>query len=740
MKLKIRHTFNCIIAYLILFSVLTVSSVSADTGVQESITRLYKNITPIYRLYNPNNGEHLYTPNELEYRALAPLGWQQENIAFNTYNYDVRIGNDVAVPWLRVFNPNNGLHHWTTNSDEYEALGVLGWKQEGPTGYIFASEVNGTVPLYRLYNPNNGTHHWTLSSGERNALISFGWIDEGIAGYVIDSINLETEGKYYSLDGEEPFDVNGEQYFHLSANRISFEVKNGLHLASGQSMSLINDAFYENYFSDDLPFYLELIDGLFLPRNGTNSPVKMTENNRFAVVRDAHRFSILTSENLEGQPETINGLASPVEMPAGAIRYTVLDENLEDTYSLFSVASSEGDTEFLAFETLEEILQHRCGEKIFTISKSYQFFGVAFRCGEENEDSGTLVGVKQDGTLVSNIGTWVKGPLPNTTIEAIVTEVNPRYLLPDAPGRDLHTIYVKQPGTSVAVGFKFDKGRKSIDTTYNQIAFDAITTAGSKEYVTKVEENISIPRVKNGKLALLDSSTSGPLIYGYLNTSVGPLDFSITKIEADISLPPLLQSRKTTPGTPSTTYPDPVYVPVPTTTGSPSSTGSEQIGLRHELVSAWSGSRHTIGVYLKRDHADNEDRFWAAKTSYDATGAKIAESTLIGIHNKLPGDEATLSFKMEETLDGWNYSVGGYSEYISKSEYIDSDLVTGAAYFFGSSSGYIRSSEQTTYGYIDNMVYKVDAPAFPAMTVYQNFDHIADGLSPVPNVVFNKVD
>ena len=39
-------------------------------------------------------------------------------------------------------------------------------------------------PLYRLYNPNNGLHHWTMDSNEKTVLVSYGFIDEGIACYV----------------------------------------------------------------------------------------------------------------------------------------------------------------------------------------------------------------------------------------------------------------------------------------------------------------------------------------------------------------------------------------------------------------------------------------------------------------------------------------------------------------------------------------------------------------------------
>ncbi len=89
----------------------------------------------------------------------------------------------------RVYNPNNGEHHYTTDKNEYDVLPTYGWVQEGVDGYVFASQVTGSEPLYRLYNPNSGLHHWTMDIIERDVLIGLGWVDEGIACYVFASEN-----------------------------------------------------------------------------------------------------------------------------------------------------------------------------------------------------------------------------------------------------------------------------------------------------------------------------------------------------------------------------------------------------------------------------------------------------------------------------------------------------------------------------------------------------------------------
>ena len=58
------------------------------------------------------------------------------------------------------------------------------------------------VPRFRLYNPNNGQHHYTTSNNENYTLNDYGWIQEGIAGYVYNgvcSIDSENSAQIYRL-------------------------------------------------------------------------------------------------------------------------------------------------------------------------------------------------------------------------------------------------------------------------------------------------------------------------------------------------------------------------------------------------------------------------------------------------------------------------------------------------------------------------------------------------------------
>ncbi|KZK37553.1 Cell wall surface anchor family protein [Lactococcus cremoris] len=125
----------------------------------------------MYRVYNPNSGEHFYTKSAYEKSVLVKTGWRYEGIGWNAPT------SGSAV--YRVYNPNSGEHFYTKSAYEKSVLVGRGWRYEGIGWYT----ANSGTPLYRVYNPNSGEHFYTKDSYEKSSLVSRGWCYEGIAWY-----------------------------------------------------------------------------------------------------------------------------------------------------------------------------------------------------------------------------------------------------------------------------------------------------------------------------------------------------------------------------------------------------------------------------------------------------------------------------------------------------------------------------------------------------------------------------
>jgi surface protein len=150
------------------------------------------NTKAMYRLYNSNSGEHLYTADFDEHGKLTRAGWSDEGIGWYS-------PAKSKTPVYRLYNPyvKNGDHHYTTSSTERNNLKKAGWKDEGIGWY---SDDNKGVPIYRQYNPNakTGTHNYTTSKNENDKLVKAGWKSEGIAFYgvknTVYAVFSETDG------------------------------------------------------------------------------------------------------------------------------------------------------------------------------------------------------------------------------------------------------------------------------------------------------------------------------------------------------------------------------------------------------------------------------------------------------------------------------------------------------------------------------------------------------------------
>ena len=166
------------------------ASNSEVTASTQAKTITYKNM---FRLYNPNSGEHFYTANPDEAKNVVEAGWRWEGIGW--------VAPSEGAPVYRLYSGTD--HHYTKNAGERDWLITQGWKYEG-VGWFSADESDG-LPLYRQFNPNvnpraprnnSGSHNYTLNKGENDQLVSLGWRAEGIGWYGAKVANQPMKGMW----------------------------------------------------------------------------------------------------------------------------------------------------------------------------------------------------------------------------------------------------------------------------------------------------------------------------------------------------------------------------------------------------------------------------------------------------------------------------------------------------------------------------------------------------------------
>ncbi|MDR0297267.1 MAG: family 43 glycosylhydrolase [Streptococcaceae bacterium] len=140
----------------------------------------------IYRLYNPGNGEHLYTQDANEKNVLSTTGWIYEGIGW--------YAPSAGTPVYRLYNPGLKNHLYTTDTNEVKVLTHgNGWQSDNNGKPLFYS--GGTVSIYRLYNRGlAGMHLLSTDANEYKTLPSYGWSQEGIKLYAV------AKGKSANLD------------------------------------------------------------------------------------------------------------------------------------------------------------------------------------------------------------------------------------------------------------------------------------------------------------------------------------------------------------------------------------------------------------------------------------------------------------------------------------------------------------------------------------------------------------
>ena len=137
-------------------------------------TPITGDVVPVYRVFRPTTGEHLYTISTSERDSFVTAGWNDEGVAWYA-------PAKSDIPVYRVYHQAADYHHYTTSTEERDTLVAQGWQDQGIGWYS-----GGTTPLYRLYDPTAapaGSHHYTQSAEERSQLLATGWNDEGTGWY-----------------------------------------------------------------------------------------------------------------------------------------------------------------------------------------------------------------------------------------------------------------------------------------------------------------------------------------------------------------------------------------------------------------------------------------------------------------------------------------------------------------------------------------------------------------------------
>ncbi|RDG21616.1 NlpC/P60 family protein [Lactococcus cremoris] len=126
----------------------------------------------IHRLYNMNEGQHHYTGALFEEQSLKKVGWSYEGVGW--------VAPTTGSNVYRVYNPNSGEHLYTSSAFEKDSIVKAGWKYEGVSWHS-----GGKLPVYRLFNPKatgkQESHHYTLNTYERDNLVRSGWKSDGVA-------------------------------------------------------------------------------------------------------------------------------------------------------------------------------------------------------------------------------------------------------------------------------------------------------------------------------------------------------------------------------------------------------------------------------------------------------------------------------------------------------------------------------------------------------------------------------
>ena len=148
---------------------------SADTCADPSLTGVY------VVGFDPNHTWHDYGPRwAFVNNALNGFDWKLQGPAFLAWPN----AQEFTVPFYELIKENPDELIFVTSPTGAPPV-VDGFTLQGIIGYVYETQVCGSVPLSVAFQEAATDRYYTTSASEHASLVANGWVDEGIAAFVL---------------------------------------------------------------------------------------------------------------------------------------------------------------------------------------------------------------------------------------------------------------------------------------------------------------------------------------------------------------------------------------------------------------------------------------------------------------------------------------------------------------------------------------------------------------------------
>ena len=237
------------------------------------------NSVTVYRAYNTQTNDHLFTADENEYKTtIANPVWNDEGRAWSA-------PKSSSTPIYRAYNTSSGEHLFTADANEYNQL-PSGWNKEGTL--LYSDDAMGK-PVYRLFCAEWDLHHYTTDENEVSALVASGsWV-----------VDFGYDAAFYALGDQSAevslTDLNGLQADGTALTTDTLQIVFGSNFGTPTTVAWYRDGSVVKVITNNLTTAAFQMDPA---TDGTAG--ELTEGEYYAVVTNQNDESFTTNSIIVG--------------------------------------------------------------------------------------------------------------------------------------------------------------------------------------------------------------------------------------------------------------------------------------------------------------------------------------------------------------------------------------------------------------------------------------------------------